>query len=115
MKPLGIHARCDATGTNNVSRRAFLGATGALVVGFSLPGRALAQMASGAQASLAKSVDAADVDGFLAIGADGTITIFCGKVDIGLDLVETSFVDHRIHKIPKILHRAHFQRFYPVS
>jgi CO/xanthine dehydrogenase Mo-binding subunit len=86
MKPLGIHARCDATGTNNVSRRAFLGATGALVVGFSLPGRALAQMASGAQASLAKSVDAADVDGFLAIGADGTITIYCGKVDLGQGL-----------------------------
>ena len=86
MKPLEIHGRCDAPGTRDVSRRAFLGASGALVVAFALPGRALAQMASGAQASLAKSVDGADVDGFLAIGADGTITIFCGKVDLGQGL-----------------------------
>jgi CO/xanthine dehydrogenase Mo-binding subunit len=86
MKPPDIHAPCDAPGASRVSRRAFLGASGALVVGFALPGRPLAQMASGAQASLARSVDAADVDGFLAIGADGTITIFCGKVDLGQGL-----------------------------
>src|SRR5829696_9654987 len=76
------------------TRRAFLGAGGSLVVGFALAGRspsALAQQrpaASGPSApaggaGVAKSVALDEVDGFLAIGADGKVTLFSGKVDLG--------------------------------
>ena len=86
MKPRENPVAHDPAGPGCVSRRAFLGASGVLVVGFAFPGRALAQMASATRASLAKSVDTTDVDGFLAIDADGTITVFCGKVDLGQGL-----------------------------
>ena len=86
MKSRAVPARCNPPDAGHVSRRAFLRATGVLVVGFALPDRAFAQMAPAAKAALAKSVNAADVDGFLAIGADGTITVFCGKVDLGQGL-----------------------------
>ncbi|MFC7738795.1 molybdopterin cofactor-binding domain-containing protein [Roseomonas sp. GCM10028921] len=75
------------------SRRAFLGAGGSLVIGFALGGRVLAQGQQGAAApgpaapasggAVAKSVALDDVDGFLAIGADGKVTLFSGKVDLG--------------------------------
>jgi nicotinate dehydrogenase subunit B len=61
------------------TRREFV--KGALLVGFTLagdlnPGRAQ-QMAA------AKTVSAEEVDGFLAIGADGNATVYSGKVDLG--------------------------------
>ena len=68
------------------SRRAFLRATGALVVGFTLGGSARAQLARSAKALPGKTLDANDVDGFLAIDADSSVTIYCGKVDLGQGL-----------------------------
>ncbi len=53
---------------------------GSLVVGFALFGR-MAQAALSAGAS--KNVAADEVDSFLAIGADGQVTVFSGKVDLG--------------------------------
>ncbi len=70
----------------NVSRREFLQATGALVVGFSLAGEGVAQRLPAAEATLGKTLDPNEVDGYLAIGADGRVTIFCGKVDLGQGL-----------------------------
>src|SRR4051812_17194653 len=63
------------------SRRGFLQGSGALVVSFALSGRgpAFAQGAPGA----GKTVALNEVDGFLAIGADGRVTVFSGKVDLG--------------------------------
>ncbi len=61
-----------------VNRREFLAAGGALVVSFALPGTASAQ----AHAAV-KSVSIGEVDGFLAIGADGAVTVYSGKVDLG--------------------------------
>jgi len=53
---------------------------GSLVVGFALFGRpAHAALTAGG----AKNVAADEVDSFLAIGADGKITVFSGKVDLG--------------------------------
>jgi len=53
---------------------------GSLVVGFALFGRpAHAVLTAGA----AKNVAADEVDSFLAIGADGEVTVFSGKVDLG--------------------------------
>src|SRR3954453_11926286 len=63
------------------SRRGFLQGSGALVVSFALSGRgpAFAQGAPGA----GKTVALNEVDGFLAIGANGRVTVFSGKVDLG--------------------------------
>ncbi len=67
---------------NQISRRNLLKAgAGALIVGFS----ASATLAQAAAPALrpAKSVAKDVVDSFLVIGADGKITVFVGKVDLG--------------------------------
>jgi len=68
--------------TIETTRREFLIGTGALVVTFSLtPGRephALAQTAG-----KAKPVALDQVDSFLAVHKDGTVTMYTGKVDLG--------------------------------
>jgi nicotinate dehydrogenase subunit B len=61
------------------TRRDFLG--GALVVSFGLAGGITLGRAQ--QAAVAKTVLAEEVDGFLAIGADGKVTVYSGKVDLG--------------------------------
>src|SRR5216683_2225477 len=60
------------------TRREFLIGTGALVVSFSLTPQALAQTAS-----KPKPVALDQVDSFLAVHKDGSVTIYTGKVDIG--------------------------------
>src|SRR5260221_1408581 len=67
-------------------RRDCLQASGALVVGFMLPSAAFAQRQPRGDAALGKSLDTGEVDGFIAINADGTVTIFSGKVDLGQGL-----------------------------
>jgi len=62
-----------------ITRRRFLGTGGALVVAFGLPSPARGQ-APAAPPSL---------DAWLAVGADGTVTVFCGKVELGTG-VETA-------------------------
>jgi CO/xanthine dehydrogenase Mo-binding subunit len=70
-----------------MTRRTFLKAGGAVVVGIrlgSMRGRgAFAQTIPSADAFLGKTVATDAVDGFLAIHADGTVTLFSGKVDLG--------------------------------
>ncbi len=70
-----------------LSRRDFLKAGGALVVGLGLGGGAIrrvaAQSARPADGFLGKTVAVDQVDGFLAIHADGSVTLFSGKVDLG--------------------------------
>jgi nicotinate dehydrogenase subunit B len=67
------------------TRRALLQvAGGVLVVGFGLGRTATAQTTGTTTvAGAAKSVAADEVDSYLAIGADGRITVFSGKVDLG--------------------------------
>ncbi|HXX84285.1 MAG TPA: molybdopterin cofactor-binding domain-containing protein [Casimicrobiaceae bacterium] len=69
-----------------ISRRDFLRTSGALVVGFTLDGAALAQRQPAAEKALGKTLDPSEVDAFLAINAEGTVTIYCGKVDLGQGL-----------------------------
>ena len=69
-----------------LSRREFLQATGALVVSLSFPGESVAQRVPALETALGKTLDRNDVDGYLAVGADGRVTIFCGKVDLGQGL-----------------------------
>ena len=75
---------------NNVSavlsRREFLQAGGALVVGFTLPMPAFAQQVARADAALGKTLDTGEVDGFIAVNADGSVMIYSGKVDLGQGL-----------------------------
>src|SRR5262245_36496877 len=60
----------------NLSRRDFLKTSGALIVTFSLaPESALAQRLDGASSN--------QLDGWLAINADGTVTAYTGKCELG--------------------------------
>ena len=72
---------------DRISRRTFLKAGGAVVVGIRLGSmrgqEAFAQTIPSADAFLGKTVAIDAVDGFLAIHADGTVTLFSGKVDLG--------------------------------
>jgi CO/xanthine dehydrogenase Mo-binding subunit len=65
------------------NRRTFLQGGGALVIGLALPRPGAAQRTSGADQALGKTVDGSEVDGFLAVRADGRIVVYCGKVDLG--------------------------------
>ena len=64
------------------SRRDFLKSSGALVVALS----ATPVLAQGAASAAGKTVDASQVDAYLAIHADGTVTLYSGKVDLGTGL-----------------------------
>jgi nicotinate dehydrogenase subunit B len=66
------------------TRRAALKA-GALMVGFAFAGLSGRAFAEGAVAAT-RRLDPHDVDSFLAVNADGTVTLFCGKVDLGQGL-----------------------------
>ena len=69
---------------SGLSRRALLKG-GALTVGFALGGIPLDAIAQGA-APEPRILDAKEVDAFLAVNGDGTVTVFCGKVDLGQGL-----------------------------
>jgi CO/xanthine dehydrogenase Mo-binding subunit len=68
-----------------ISRRSFLAAGGVLIVGLGLDGaeQALAQTIPNANRFLGKSLAPDAVDSYLAVHADGSVTLFTGKVDIG--------------------------------
>ena len=68
-----------------LTRRALLQAAGggSLIIGFGLAGAAAQITGTKTNASGAKSVATDQVDSYLAIGADGRITVFSGKVDLG--------------------------------
>ena len=78
-------ARRDHAGTS-LSRREFLQGTGALVVGFTLAAPAFAQRLERADGVIGKTLDVGEVDGFIAVNADGSVTIYSGKVDLGQGL-----------------------------
>ena len=66
-----------------LSRRNLLKAGGALVISFALP---LPTFAQRADPYSGKSLDVGEVDGFFAVNQDGSVTLFCGKVDLGTGL-----------------------------
>jgi nicotinate dehydrogenase subunit B len=67
---------------SSVNRRSVLKASGLLVVAFSLAPRFTFASASGA----AKPVTPDLVDSYLAMGPDGRVTVYSGKVDLGTGL-----------------------------
>lgn len=70
--------------TSRFSRRAVLKG-GALTVGFALAGLRTSTSAQGAPGT-PRVLDTHEVDAFLAVNGDGTVTVFCGKVDLGQGL-----------------------------
>jgi CO/xanthine dehydrogenase Mo-binding subunit len=72
--------------TAPLSRRALLKTGGALVVGFALPVRVHAQQLHSSDRVLGRTLDTKEVDGFIAVHADGSVTLFSGKVDLGTGL-----------------------------
>ena len=67
-----------------ISRRSLLQAGGALVVALSAP--AAAQVLADGDKALGKPLTLTELDSFLAIHADGTATLYSGKVDLGTGL-----------------------------
>jgi nicotinate dehydrogenase subunit B len=70
--------------TPRFSRRALLKG-GALTVGFALAGLNKGAFAQGAAAA-SRVLDNKEVDAFLAVNGDGSVTVYCGKVDLGQGL-----------------------------
>ena len=71
--------------TANLSRRDVLKSS-VLAVSFAFGNRASAQTATGPDANLGKPLDVTNVDSFLAVHPDGSVTVFTGKVDLGTGL-----------------------------
>lgn len=69
-----------------LTRREFLKAGGGLVIGFSMLPHAAGQRAAAGDGAVGKTLAGDEVDGFLAVNADGAVTVFCGKVDLGQGL-----------------------------
>lgn len=67
-----------------LSRLDFLKASGALVIAFSLPLGLKAGSAEAAGKSAFPVVNPSQIDAWLAIAPDGTVTIFMGKVELGM-------------------------------
>ena len=69
-----------------LSRRALLRGGGALTVAFALSAPAGKALAQAVASAAGRTLDLKEVDAFLAINADGTVTVFSGKVDLGQGL-----------------------------
>ena len=69
-----------STMAHRVTRRAILKA-GALTVGFACAGIPRLALSQGT-----RLLDPKNVDSFLSVNSDGTVTVFCGKVDLGQGL-----------------------------
>ncbi len=67
------------------SRRTLLKAGGAVIVSFAFDA-ALPRWARAQTPAAGKPLDPADVDSFLAFHADGTVTVYTGKADVGTGL-----------------------------
>jgi nicotinate dehydrogenase subunit B len=69
----------SANAPSRPSRRGFLQAGGAIVISFAFPALSSAQTATPPE----KQALYTGLDSWLAVGANGTITVFCGKVELG--------------------------------
>ena len=85
-----------------MNRREFLLASGAMIVSF-----APTTIAAEAKGHVApKTVSLAEVDGFLAIGADGRVTVYSGKVDLGTG-VRTALMQMAAEELDVALEKIH--------
>ncbi|MDB5365662.1 MAG: aldehyde oxidase and xanthine dehydrogenase molybdopterin binding [Rhodospirillales bacterium] len=90
---------------DTLDRRALLQGSGALIVSFAL--RPAASLAADKAAALpSKPVAIDEVDSFLAIGRDGRVTVFSGKVDLGTG-VETAMTQIAAEELDVPMARVH--------
>jgi nicotinate dehydrogenase subunit B len=64
----------------NATRREFMEGTGALIVGFSIGG---ARSASAQTDGILRGINPAELDSWIAIASDGSVTVYSGRVDLG--------------------------------
>jgi nicotinate dehydrogenase subunit B len=86
------------------TRRDILKGGGALVIGFAIGARSASAVAQAAAAT-AKPVATDEVDSFLAIGADGKVTVYSGKVDLGTG-VRTALTQMAAEELDVLLDRV---------
>jgi nicotinate dehydrogenase subunit B len=86
------------------SRRQFLKTTGGLIVSFNL----LPTLSASGQATVGPGIDAdpTQLDSWLAVAPDGTITVFSGKVDLGTG-VETALAQIVAEELDVPFNRVH--------
>ena len=91
MNPLDLTSDAsEALDREGFSRRHFLKGSGALIVGFSITsvaGRIGLEATLAAQGAPAAQPNPAQLDSWLAIGADGIVTAYTGKCELGQGLV----------------------------
>ena len=66
-----------------ISRREFLHGAGALMVSFRSAGHSMLQQERGQFGTHASPVDPDKLDSWIAVNADGTVTAYTGKCDLG--------------------------------
>ena len=88
---------------SETSRRDFLKNAGALIVGFSMAARN-GKLAAQSSVSPIGLVDATQVDSWISIGADDSITVYSGKIEFGQDFVGGPHVD-RAHRDQRLRHQ----------
>ena len=74
----------DALARAGLSRRAFLGGCGAIIVGFTVaegPG------GRGKVSAQGRAAASTELDAWLAVGTDGTVTAYTGKCELGQGLL----------------------------
>jgi nicotinate dehydrogenase subunit B len=77
----------DALNRAGLSRRDFLHASGALIVSFTaVPALERAGLAQGPFGTRASHIDPKQLDSWIAIAADGTVTAYTGKCELGQDI-----------------------------
>jgi CO/xanthine dehydrogenase Mo-binding subunit len=93
----------------HLSRREIIEATGALVVGFSLPrptDAAPSPQAFGSPADLPRSTEPESLDSWIAIGRDGQVTVFTGRIDMGTG-TETVLAQFVAEELDVLFERVH--------
>jgi nicotinate dehydrogenase subunit B len=90
--------------TMKLNRRQFLKTTGGLIVSFNL----LPTLSASGQSTVGPGIDAdpTQLDSWLAVSPDGTITVFSGKVDLGTG-VETALAQIVAEELDVPFNRVH--------
>jgi nicotinate dehydrogenase subunit B len=92
MKPVEVSKELTpdafvALGKTGISRRQFIARSGALIVGFSMSGLTTGLMSPGsAEAQRLDGAGSDRLDSWIAIGADGNVTAYTGKCELGQGL-----------------------------
>jgi len=90
--------------TTELNRREFLKTTGALIIGFNL--FPASSVSAQSMVEPAADADPRELDSWLAIAPDGTVTVYSGKVDLGTG-VETALAQIVAEELDVPLNKVH--------